>query len=111
MRFAQGWGYDWLHVVNLFAFRATDPAEMRMAEDPVGPYNDARLVDEASAADMVILAWGKNGAFRNRANRVLELLAWRELHCLALNGDGSPKHPLYIRADASPVKFEMQAAA
>ena len=41
--FARSWGCAGLQVVNLFAFRATDPTDLRMADDPVGPENDVWL--------------------------------------------------------------------
>jgi hypothetical protein len=100
--FARGWGFDWLHVVNLFAITATDPTGMLKAEDPVGPENDLHLLGEASAADMVVCAWGKHGAHRGRAQAVASLLHPYEPRCLATNQDGSPKHPLYVAASAKP---------
>jgi hypothetical protein len=38
--FARGRGYGALEVVNLYAYVATDPAELRRAGYPVGRYND-----------------------------------------------------------------------
>ncbi len=43
--FARRWGYSTLHVANLFAFRATSPADLKMASDPIGPDNDRHLVN------------------------------------------------------------------
>jgi len=100
--FARGWGYHWLSVVNLFAWRATDPADMRAAEDPVGTQNDDWIRDEADNADLVVCAWGAHGAHAGRGNAVRDLLARRHIHVLARNKDGSPKHPLYVRADTRP---------
>ena len=37
MGFARQWGYGSLLLVNLFSFRATDPAALSMVSDPVGP--------------------------------------------------------------------------
>src|SRR5262245_44648837 len=39
--FTRQWGYDRLTVLNLFAVRATDPADLKRADDPVGPENKA----------------------------------------------------------------------
>ena len=38
--FAKHWGYGGLIMVNIFAYRATDPRKMKKATDPVGPDND-----------------------------------------------------------------------
>jgi len=35
-RYAERWGFGGLIVTNLFAWRATDPDEMKAAGDPVG---------------------------------------------------------------------------
>ena len=35
--FARRWGCGRFFVLNLFAFRATYPAELRWADDPIGP--------------------------------------------------------------------------
>lgn len=110
IRFASDWGYNWLTVVNLFALRATDPQSLTNAADPIGPNNDAWILDRVNAADLVVCAWGKHGALMDRAKAVLELLAWRDLHCLALNRDGSPKHPLYVASATKPQPFGMVAA-
>src|SRR5688572_12745487 len=40
MDFARSWGHSGLEVVNLYAFRATDPDELGKQADPVGPLND-----------------------------------------------------------------------
>lgn len=41
IRFAEGWGYGALEVLNLFAWISTDPANLRFATEPVGRSNDA----------------------------------------------------------------------
>jgi hypothetical protein len=38
--FAQKWGLGGFVMLNLFAYRATEPRDMKRAEDPVGPKND-----------------------------------------------------------------------
>lgn len=99
-------GMGGLVVANLFAFRATEPADMRAADDPVGPENDAAILEIASRPDtrMVIAGWGTHGEYRRRATAVRKLLsaAGIPLHCLALTKDGHPKHPLYVGYDVQP---------
>ena len=41
--FAEAWGHDILIVVNLYAYRATDPKKLAKVEDPVGPSNSHYL--------------------------------------------------------------------
>ena len=97
--FAKRWGYGGLVMLNLFAFRATDPRDMRAADDPVGPDNDRHLIAATSESGLVVAAWGVHGAYRNRDREVAGLLAWN-LMALGLTRDGHPRHPLYVRGDA-----------
>lgn len=49
-------------MINLLAFRATAPADMMSAHDPVGSDNDKWLVEIAEAAGSVVAAWGDDGS-------------------------------------------------
>ena len=104
--FAKAWGFDALAAVNLFALRATDPAALRRAADPVGPHNDRYILAAAGAADMVVAAWGAHGAYLGRAGRVAERLARTQLlwH-LGLTRSGQPRHPLYMAARTVPAPW------
>jgi hypothetical protein len=105
--FAQRWGYGALLVTNVFAWRATDPAEMRAAEDPVGRGNDAAILRAARAAALVVCAWGNHGAHLGRSAQVRQRLesAGIPLHVLRLNAGGEPAHPLYLPARLAPVPW------
>ncbi len=102
-------GYDGFIMTNLFAWRATLPADMRVAPDPVGPDNDRWLVDCARRCDKVVVAWGGHGSFLGRDAHTLKLLRKFELVCLARNADGSPGHPLYLKRDLPLVQFTAPA--
>ena len=58
--FAQRWGYGSMVTTNVFAWRSTDPKGLRTPNDPVGPVNDAFLVESARSAALVVAAWGVN---------------------------------------------------
>jgi hypothetical protein len=96
--FAQRAGCGSLAVVNLFAFRATDPADLRAARYPVGPENDFWLLSACSAAEMVVYAWGANASGHAVARRAREVQAMLAPHvrrplCIAKTKDGHPQHP------------------
>ena len=96
--FARSWGFASLAVVNLFALRATDPARLRAARDPVGCDNDRHIAAAAAAAHAVVVAWGMHGDLHARDRDVLALLAQHRPRCLGLTRDGHPRHPLYLPA-------------
>jgi hypothetical protein len=91
-----------LVVWNLFAWRATLPADLRRASDPVGPDNDAAIALALALARRTILGWGAHGSHRGRDVEVLARCraAGEKLHTLGFTGAGAPSHPLYLRADA-----------
>lgn len=105
INYAKAWGYGGIYMMNIFAFRATDPRDMKAAPDPVGPENNHFLWKTAAKAGLpLIAAWGTHGTFQNREHQVLELLK-REfpIYCLGKTKDGHPKHPLYLKKDLNPI--------
>ncbi|SPH19711.1 hypothetical protein ASD8599_00447 [Ascidiaceihabitans donghaensis] len=97
-RRARTLGFGAFQVTNIFAWRDTDPKGMKAAADPVGPHNDAAILDGAAWADDVIAAWGTHGAHLARGAAVETLLRStnRPLFHLGLSKAGHPKHPLYL---------------
>ena len=97
-RRARALGFGAFRVTNIFAWRATDPKDMRGAIDPVGPDNDAALLDGCDWADQIICAWGAHGAHLARGDQMVDILraTGLPLFHLGLTKAGHPKHPLYI---------------
>jgi hypothetical protein len=106
-RRARALGFGSFRVLNIFAWRATDPRDMRAAVDPVGPGNDAAIVESLPWADSVVCAWGTHGAHLGRGPEVEALLraSGAALTHLGLSKDGHPKHPLYIGYAVQPVPW------
>jgi hypothetical protein len=104
--YAERWGYGALIVTNIFAFRNTNPNQMKAAADPVGPGNDAAIVRAARQSKIVVCAWGNHGAFLDRSSRVKTLMNEIQLHVLRLNANGEPAHPLYLPGKLKPAAWE-----
>jgi hypothetical protein len=94
-----------LMMVNLFAYRSPYPDSLRaehdlwskgmVTHDPIGPENDARLLEAAAKSDVVVCAWGNDGALGGRDQAVLALLAphAHKLRALGFTAAGHPIHP------------------
>jgi hypothetical protein len=93
--FARQWGLGGLNVVNLYAFRATKPADLWLAADPVGPENDRYLASAAATDELIVAAWGTH-AKRERIQQVLALPGFDRLSCLQITKRGYPSHPLFL---------------
>jgi len=109
IRFAQRWGCRRLEVVNLFAYRATDPSELWSQADPVGPENDGHILEVANSCQYVVAAWGTNGVHRHRNREVIKLLKYvRGINvlCLGQTKEGHPRHPLYVPYSAKLVALK-----
>ncbi len=106
--FSKREGFGGFTMLNLFAFRATKPEDMKSVRDPIGPDNNNVLIQTCRAARKVVCAWGANGSHRWQDVAVLSLLDMFgvETVCLGTTGDGQhPLHPLYQPANAPLVPF------
>lgn len=115
--FSAGLGADSLRVINLYAYRATDPKHLLAVEDPVGPMNNTVIRETLLAARAVnlyapmssaavIVAWGANA----KADRVSEFVTIADecrvpLHCLGITKSGMPRHPLYVLSSTRPTPW------
>ena len=114
--FAKSWGCGGIVVVNLFALRATDPAQLVAASidgiDPIGPQNDEQIQHALDRCHPVVCAWGAKGGFLERDQAVLAILKHQFIaySCLGKTKGGHPRHPLYLRSEAVLVPFERRVA-
>nr|WP_239579002.1 DUF1643 domain-containing protein [Microlunatus panaciterrae] len=103
--FAARLGYDGVTIVNLFAYRATEPRELKLHSDPIGPDNDENIRTIAGTAEQVVLGWGREGSYLGRDQAVLSLLGDVQLYRLgSATKTGAPRHPLYLPGDSPLVR-------
>ena len=112
IRFARDWGCSGLVMVNIFAYKSTKPVSMFEAAKPksilgsggvdiVGSENDDYIHNAIMKSKITIAAWGNHGDTAHAQ----ELANKYDLHCLGLNKTGTPKHPLYVKAETVPMPF------
>lgn len=107
-RRAAALGFGRLEIRNLFALVSTKPAMLRKHPDPIGPENDAAILECARGAAMTLCAWGTHGSLLHRDRAVIELLRINGIQpmCLRLTEkSGMPEHPLYIPYATKPIPF------
>lgn len=112
--FSKAWGVGGMLIVNLFAFRSTDPAVLRKIHDPRGADNDRHIRDAHFGSHKTIVAWGAHGDMHDRAREVKDLLWLGDVagepksvyHLGGLTKAGHPRHPLYLPGGASLNEFK-----
>ncbi len=109
--FAKRWGFSGLVVTNLFAFRATDPADlvalaMRDLVAARGGENDHHIQEQARDASAIVCAWGNGGGLRGEDLRVASsLLDSYDLLCIRRSKIGNPVHPVREAYTDAPIPF------
>lgn len=106
--FARQWGFNWYFKVNIYAYVATKPADMYAAAargvNIKGPANAEAMVRIFDRVELIVAAWGQNDLRPFGGNLVAGWIAAHvKTRCLGHNKNGTPKHPLYLRADTALV--------
>lgn len=104
--FSRRLGFDAFVVVNLFAFRATDPKDLvrafKQGRAVVGPKNEQAIADAADRSSLVICAWGagvRSVDPRFSAEDAVDRAIGRhpQVRCLGrCKGGSEPRHPLML---------------
>jgi hypothetical protein len=91
--------YGSMEVVNLFAWRATEPDELYHTANTIGPNNDGGIGAAVNRCDVVICAWGAHPVAEKRAREIISLIQSHRpaVFCFGKTKSGAPKHPLYIK--------------
>lgn len=112
--FTRSWGYGAFTIVNVFGYIATDPAALTKlaSETAVGPDNIRHIREAIDGAALVVAAWGSSYPSTLAVN-VEGARDWLMLqgpvHHLGLTKSGDPKHPLYLRGDTQPTRWDVAA--
>jgi hypothetical protein len=104
--FAKRWGFSGLVVTNLFAYRATQPKDLKALLNTsggwrlaIGDDNTAHLDREAKNAKTIVCAWGDNvdslpEYATHRDLDVIQMLRVYDLYCIRRTKRGNPAHPV-----------------
>lgn len=106
--FARRWNFGGMAIVNLFAYRSTDPRALVIARDAAknitGPGNADAIKRFASCAQRIVFGWGRAlpKELRGHVQNVVEIIeaaAFARPRCLGFTQDGQPRHPLMLAYD------------
>lgn len=118
--FAKRWGYSGLVVTNLFAYRATQPKDLKalLATNggfrlAIGEDNTAHLDREAKNAQAIVgCAWGDNcDVLPHRDLDVIAMMRIYDLFCIRRTKKGNPAHPVREPYTDAPEIFHSKLAS
>jgi hypothetical protein len=103
-RYARDWGYGGVIMCNLFAYVSTDPRALLIdQQEKIGYNNNNYLKNYGSKAGLIIFAWGAFNV-NGRDKEVIEMFP--DAHVIAFNNNGTPHHPLRLKANLKPSKYK-----
>lgn len=99
IRLCKAMQYGSFEVVNLFAWRATDPADLEKSSAPIGPDQEKITLNAIKRCDIPIAAWGAHKMASGRGYFLVDLIREHRpaVFCFGKTKHGEPKHPLYIK--------------
>lgn len=106
-RIAKNNGYGGVYMMNCFSLVSTDPKRLQEVYDCLHEEEDVenmrRLLEVSRLCQDVVFAWGNFEIVKQRAKSIAGY--FKDAKALAINKNGSPKHPLYCKSDIQPVSF------
>lgn len=100
--FAKRWGFTHLLMGNLYGTVSTDPKGVDFSK--LDLENSYYLADMHNLAERTVVCWGSN-AEDKITSEAIYFLRHKPLYAFAVNANGSPKHPLYLRGDAEVTPY------
>lgn len=103
--FSIKFGFNCFYMLNLFAFRSTNPQIMINEKNPIGKDNNYWIKKICSLSNTIVCCWGNHGKHLNRSVQIKEILNQFNLLCLDLSKNNQPKHPLYLNSNLNLKPF------
>jgi hypothetical protein len=104
MNFAKNWGYGSIKVGNIFAFRSSNPKDLKVPSTELDYFhadqNAQYLNKMAYESKTVICAWGNPPI-----DFVSPLSGLSKLCHLGLTKKNNPRHPLYLKGETTPIEY------
>lgn len=105
IKFSKRLGHTRYVKCNVMDYRSTNP-KLLPRVDAISSINRKTIRWFAKRANMIVCCWGKlPPLFQGTVDRIVYDLKAYDLWCLGTNGNGSPKHPLYLPDNTSLIRF------
>jgi hypothetical protein len=106
INFAKKWSYGGVYMLNCFPIVSTDPSALENVQsfEEEDLLNMKYLLDAGKKCKEIIFAWG---TFKEAAERGKSIAGYfSNGKALIINKDGSPRHPLYVPGNVTPIPYK-----
>lgn len=100
IRYFENSEYGSLQVVNLFAYAASDPKDLKYRKQDKEELNNNHIVNACENADLIIIAWTRGGK-KTRKREVAKLLEpfQDKIKCFQDETGKKPRHPRDLKKE------------
>jgi len=102
-RIANNNGYGGFYMTNCFPYISTNPEDLKDFGNTV--LNDQILYKVAAICQHVVFAWGAFPVIKDLGRDIEMTGMFPNAKALAINKNGSPKHPLYCKSETALVEW------
>lgn len=96
-------GYGGFYMMNLYGIISPDPNVLKVVDDPMG-HNIEWLAEIQTRCSSVVFAWGNFKEAKEVSRQ--HIFYYDGALCIGQNKNGTPKHPLYQKADSILKPFQ-----
>jgi hypothetical protein len=97
-------GFGGFYMTNLFALVSPYPEDLQTCPDPLKD-NDRYLLETSENVTHIVYCWGNFKQATYRAKKVKTMFPHKRINCFGKNANGTPKHPLYLKANTELILF------
>lgn len=108
INFAKDWGFGGVYMMNLFCYVTSKPEELPIQDEHDNRVADIWLQHVKKSCSKIIFAWGNFKVAVKRSVEVIKIFP--EAYALIINKNGSPRHPLYIKANVEPQLYVVKVS-
>lgn len=95
-------------LTNVYAYMTTWPEFLFYADDPIGPRNEEFTASQLARVEMMVVGWGQNVIPFDAISVCRQIKASGvPTFCVAINKDGTPKHPLYTSFKSTLLEYPL----
>ncbi len=105
-RISKANGFGGVYMVNCFPHISTNPSDMKNIPEADDLLNKEYIFRAWCMSEVVVFAWGNFPIVKESGMMDFLIKMFPDAKAIAINKNGSPKHPLYCKSDSKLIDFK-----